>query len=320
VSDTPRFSVVIPAYNAAATIGETIGSVLAQSERDLELIVVDDGSTDETPTLVRELARDDDRLDLVEQPNAGTAGARNTGLRRASGQLVAFVDNDDLWMPTYLAEMASALEARPDAGFAYCDAWVLDHARLRLRRVTELQSRPPPPPSATREEVLRALARENFVMSSTTIRRDVLLAADGFSLDVRGTDDYDLWLRIVLAGHTAVRAGAQPLLIQRDRSDSQSKDFRHMDLGLRAVLERVIHDERTPADVSEICAARLRAIDRQLEPGLGGRLRRAAAALYLRAALTRDRVLPNRVLLEHTPPAVAAAFPHLEVARTRGSR
>ena len=139
MSDTPAFSVVVPAYNATRTIGATIGSILRQSHEDLELIVVDDGSSDGTPDLVREFGANDERLRLVEQPNKGTAGARNTGIGEARADLVAFLDNDDMWMPSYLEMMGAALERAPEAGFAYTDAWILNDATGRILKKPSLE-------------------------------------------------------------------------------------------------------------------------------------------------------------------------------------
>lgn len=300
----PRFSVVIPAYNAERTIAETVASVRAQSEPDLELIVVDDGSSDSTPRLVADLAATDPRLRLIEQPNAGTAGARNTGIAHATAELVCFLDNDDLWMPTYLESMGAALAGAPDAAFAYCDAWGLDDRTLRLRRRTELQSRPPPPRAAPWSEVALALLHENFVMSSTMVRRLLLDEVGGFNTDVFGVDDYDLWLRLVLGGHTAVRAGTSPLLLQRDRHDSQSKDDPVMVAGLRLTLERALSNPGLPPGGRDVVESRLNEIGRQQGTDPIGALRRWAVAM-------RDRLLGERLFLERPPGEVAAAFPQL---------
>ena len=162
----PQFSVIVPAYNAEKTIEGTLRSVLAQTATDLELIVVDDGSADSTPSLVAAIGATDSRVELITQSNQGTAGARNTGITRASSGYVSFLDNDDLWMPGYLEAMGHALDAAPGAGFAYCDAWTLVDASSRIRRQTELERRPGPSPTAAWEEVFMALATRNFVMSS----------------------------------------------------------------------------------------------------------------------------------------------------------
>jgi len=303
----PRFSVIIPAYNAASTVEATIRSVLAQTAADLELIVVDDGSTDGTRELVAAIAGTDPRVELIAQPNQGVAGARNRGVERAAAAYVSFLDNDDLWMPRYLETAGAALDVEPGAAFAYCDAWSLVHASSRIRRRTELEARPGPEPGSSWEQVFKTLATRNFVMSSATVRAALLREVGGFSREVTGTDDYDLWFRLMLAGHTAVRAGTAPLLLQRDRDDSQSKDDALMLNGLRLVLERVLADERTPVAARPVLEHRVHDLERS---GAPGRLEQISNMMRRRGAKLRERLSPRTAYAE-TPPEVAAAFPEL---------
>ncbi len=95
----PRVSVIIPAYNAAATLAGTIDSVLAQTLKDFEIICVDDGSTDATLAIIKEYG---DCVRLIEQANSGPAAARNNGARNSSGEYLAFLDADDIWKPQFL--------------------------------------------------------------------------------------------------------------------------------------------------------------------------------------------------------------------------
>jgi glycosyltransferase involved in cell wall biosynthesis len=125
----PRVSVIIPAYNAAATIAATVESVLAQSYRDFEIIVVDDGSTDRTHEI---LAGFGDRVRLIEQHNNGPAAARNVGARASSGDLLAFLDADDLWRPTMLERAAAALDSDPSASLVYFNALIADSEGVEL--------------------------------------------------------------------------------------------------------------------------------------------------------------------------------------------
>ncbi|MFO1418578.1 MAG: glycosyltransferase family A protein [Methylotetracoccus sp.] len=116
----PSVSVVIPSYNRAALLREAIASVLAQTFADIEIIVVDDGSTDGTGDVVAEFSRDS-RIRYIAQMNAGVSAARNTGIDAATGALVAFLDSDDLWVPDHLARLVAALEQTPDAMFAFAN-------------------------------------------------------------------------------------------------------------------------------------------------------------------------------------------------------
>ena len=123
--EPPVFSIVMPAFNAERTIGPAIRSALAQTRTDFELLVVDDGSTDATADVVRSVGNDP-RVILISSENRGPAVARNLALERARGRYVSLLDSDDLYLPTYLADVEAALVADHRAGFAFPDAWVLD--------------------------------------------------------------------------------------------------------------------------------------------------------------------------------------------------
>jgi glycosyltransferase involved in cell wall biosynthesis len=114
----PVVSVVIPAFNAARYLGEALDSVFGQTLTDLELVVVDDGSTDETPQVVQGYGS---RVRYVRQPNAGVASARNRGVAESSGRYVAFLDADDVWLPGKLERQLEALAARPSARVCHSD-------------------------------------------------------------------------------------------------------------------------------------------------------------------------------------------------------
>ena len=122
---SPRFTIVIPAFNAARTIGSSIRSVLQQTEQDFEVVVVDDGSTDDTVECARSFATDP-RVRVISQRNKGPSAARNAAVAAARALYVSMLDADDLWLPEYLEVMGGALDGNPDAPFAYTDAWVLD--------------------------------------------------------------------------------------------------------------------------------------------------------------------------------------------------
>jgi glycosyltransferase involved in cell wall biosynthesis len=312
VNATPAFSVVVPAYNASRTIGATIGSILRQTRKDLELIVVDDGSSDGTPELVRELGSSDARLRLIEQPNAGTAGARNTGIAAARANLVSFLDNDDMWMPRYLEAMDQALARVPEAGFGYTDAWVLNDATGRIRKKPSLQHHPPIPDPASPDDLLsRFLTGLNFVMSSTTVRREVLEATTGFDERIRGADDFDLWIRIAARGYGAVRADGINL-VQRDRSDSQSKDLPMMIENARAVLRNAAANDDLAESDRAIASASVEEHGRFLETLSGERKASALAwRLRRRVAPVRQRMTRERVFMAELPPEIADALPEL---------
>jgi glycosyltransferase involved in cell wall biosynthesis len=128
-SQAPLVSVIIPAFNAAATLAETIASVSAQSWRHLEIFVIDDGSTDATPDVIAAAARHDPRITAIHQTNQGVGAARNAGLARASGRYAAWLDADDLWHPHKIARQLDVFASAPEPlGFVYTGHRIIDAA------------------------------------------------------------------------------------------------------------------------------------------------------------------------------------------------
>ena len=135
---TPVVSIILPTHNRATFLTQAFASIQAQTWADWDLIVVDDGSTDETRHLVTELAaRCDRRVDYLHQANRGAAAARNAGLERAAGSYVAFFDSDDLWLPEYLERGVRALESNPDVDWVFGPCRMVDlHSGRELESTT----------------------------------------------------------------------------------------------------------------------------------------------------------------------------------------
>jgi glycosyltransferase involved in cell wall biosynthesis len=302
----PAFSVVIPAFNAQLTIAATIESVLTQTLDDFELIVIDDGSSDATARIARSYEKDR-RVRVCKQPNQGTAAARNSGVNVAAGRRVSFLDNDDLWMPTYLETMAATLDATTNAGFAYADGWLLDDVSGRIHRRTALQrvGAPFPAPADPREFLLRLVER-TFIRSATTIPRAVLEEVGGFDTTLSGVDDFDLWVRILAAEHRAAQAPGM-LLIFRDRPDSLSKQSLRMVEGRREVLRRIASTYQVPTEIKLAAVTQLPALDR-LAAAISGRSAVGALLLHARLRLgTLRRALMSRRRFHRKPPAELTA-------------
>lgn len=196
-------SVVIPAYNAAQTLDETLRSVRSQTHRALEIIVVDDGSTDDTRRVAERHAAVDDRMRVITQENAGVAAARNTGWQRATSDLIAFVDADDLWAPTKIERQVEAIQSGGRrVGLVYCwSAWIDGQSSI-----TNLGRR-----VYWAGDVLEEILVDNFVGngSSALIRREALVSARGFDSKLRavgaeGCEDYLVYCRIAEEYHYAV--------------------------------------------------------------------------------------------------------------------
>lgn len=189
--DTPLVTVVVPVYNGARFLAETLASVLAQRDCEIDLVVVDDGSTDESPKIV---ARFGDRVRALRQANAGVAAARNTGAAGARGTYLAFLDQDDVWEPDLVASLVAALEHRPENVLAFADSWIVDaRGGAHGRRSRFLR------PVAG--DVFAALIPRNFVPVETALlRTETWRALDGFDRELRYLEDWELCLRAARKG------------------------------------------------------------------------------------------------------------------------
>jgi glycosyltransferase involved in cell wall biosynthesis len=307
----PAFSVVVPAFNAEETLAETIGSVLAQTESDFELLIVDDGSTDGTLELAHSLATDP-RVRVIHQQNKGLAGARNAGIAAASGRYVAFLDSDDLWMPEFLRATGAALDGDPGAGFAYTDGWALDDERGRLRRATVMaRQRPPVPPPHDATEFLAQLIQRNFVLAEATVRMSALAEVGPFVESLRAVEDYELWLRLLAHGYRAARPPGL-LLIRRDHQASMSKDIVLMYKATREVMRMVVDSHPAPESVKAIARRRIAELDRLIAADTGtGATRPWPVRIRGVVGALKRRLLGDRLFLAEPPPEVASAFPNL---------
>jgi glycosyltransferase involved in cell wall biosynthesis len=231
MSSTPSVSVVMPAYNSERHIRESIDSVLAQSHRDLELIVVDDGSRDGTAGV---LASYGDRIRVITQPNEGSGAACNHGVREARGEWIALLDSDDLWLPQKLERQ---LQVCGDKAISYTDmTYFGDSIKTEIRRSSFSPGRT--------GLVIEELLIDNFIpKSSVLVRRDVYLEAGGFPGRYYTVEDWPLWLAIC-AKHE-VGYVDEPLLRYRVHAQSKSMAARKT----MADHERILADAFAPGGV-----------------------------------------------------------------------
>lgn len=182
-------SVIIPAYNHAAFLGQTIESVLNQTWQDFEIIVVDDGSRDETPQVAGQFGS---AINYIRQDNRGMAATRNTGIRCSTGDVISFLDDDDLWLPDYLCTVVSYFEADPTLAAM--------HTGFQLTSDEEGRDFPQ---QGTRtvlaSELYDTLIEGGFFPpSSVSVRRSCLSSVGLFDERLQGYADWELWLRICL--------------------------------------------------------------------------------------------------------------------------
>ncbi len=220
-------TVVIPAYNRADLICETVDSVLAQTYQDFEIVIVDDGSTDDTTAVLAPYLKHNVRV--IYQDNQGEGSARNSGILAAKGEYIAFVDSDDLWMPTKLERQMAIFANRPQLAWVYTDAYAFDSDSKQELYI--LGEKNPQYEGAIAHQLLL----HNFIASPTPIvRRSVFDEVGVFNHNPIAAD-WDMWLRIaakypigriaeVLAGYrvhsNAISQNSDPLLAHKYRIDT----------------------------------------------------------------------------------------------------
>ena len=193
--DNPLVSVIIPAYNAQASIARTLESVAAQIYSNLEILIVDDGSKDRTVEIIRQFARQDSRIELLQQSNAGVAAARNLALTKARGELIAPLDADDIWYPHNIALQVRAMkQGSQSVGLVY--SWSVD-INERDRPTGGFKA------SQITGDVYTTLIAHNFIgnASATMMRRSCLERIGTYNLafkeqNAQGCEDWELYLRI----------------------------------------------------------------------------------------------------------------------------
>jgi glycosyltransferase involved in cell wall biosynthesis len=218
-----KISVVIPTYNYAHYLDYAIASVLAQERYPDEIIVVDDGSTDNTKEVV---ARYQSQVRYVYQKNAGLSAARNKGTAVASGDWVAYLDSDDAWTPAKLLRQEQAILNTPGAVVAYTGC-------IYLNPDQSLTEAPRAMPPGTIWPLLRA--RNMLPASSTMAHRKSVLEAGGFNEALRACEDWDLWVRLKPRGPFA--AACEPLTIVRQTPQSMSSNVQRMIDNMEAIRE-----------------------------------------------------------------------------------
>lgn len=212
ISFMPRVSVIIPAYNAAWCIRRAVDSVLAQDYRDYELIVVDDGSQDDTTTV---LAAYGPVLRVVGKTNGGLSSARNAGINAARGVYVAFLDADDWWLPGKLSRQVTLMDARPDLLFCSTasEVWTAAGKRLTDWRCF----------GGSGSALACIFAVNAYVAgsgSAVMAQRQAFARAGGFDVDLRSLEDIDMWMRLAAMGDFVCID--EPLTAIEKRSDSMS--------------------------------------------------------------------------------------------------
>jgi glycosyltransferase involved in cell wall biosynthesis len=222
--DLPLVSVIIPTYNGSRFLAETIESALAQTYPHKEILVVDDGSTDDTRAVV---SRYEGSVRYVYQANAGTAAARNTGIRAASGSLIALLDHDDRWLPHKLERQVPYFLEDPEVGLCHTGGRVVD------AHDGHVTSEYLPRPVLDVHDLMRWCV---VGCATTMFPRAVVEEVGTFDPEVSGADDWDMWIRIAL-DHKVV--GCLEILVEiREHEGNQGKRIERMFSIVRRVVEK----------------------------------------------------------------------------------
>jgi hypothetical protein len=270
----PTFSVVVAAYQVANLIGEALDSIREQTVAPLEVIVCDDGSTDE---LEEALSAHSDEIVLLRKEHGGEASAKNAGAFAARGDFVVILDADDVYLPTRLEALTALARARPDLDILTTDAYLVANGRRVRRNYGD----------HWRFDVVdqrRAIVQRNFIFGHAAVRRERLIEHGGFDESILWTTDWDLWLRLILDGSLA-GAIAEPLALYRLRQTSLTARRRELTLGKIATLEKA---ERNPA---------LRADERPMLAGALAAHRLELRLIDLRAAVVAGDAGARRAAL-----------------------
>jgi glycosyltransferase involved in cell wall biosynthesis len=238
-------SVVIATHNRAAQVAEAIESVLAQSVKVREIVVVDDGSTDDTP---QQLSRYGSRIRTIYQTGRGASAARNHGIRESRGNWIAFLDDDDVWLPQKIERQMRLTEENPDLGLVYCSDHAVDE-QLRILYTRDALA-------ANRGDVFEQLLVRNFIFTSCVVaRRDVIEQAGFMDASLKFGEDWDLWLRI--AARHPVDFIPEPLVLYRQSaSGCLSRDTTAYDR--LSAMQKIVEHALTLRKVDVVARRRAR--------------------------------------------------------------
>ncbi len=189
----PTVSVILPTFNRATLIPRAIRSVLTQSYKDLELIIIDDGSIDNTEDIIKNLMQSDHRIKYYKSSiNKGVSNARNIGIKIAAGKYIAFQDSDDEWLPGKLEKQVSLLESlSTDIGVIYCYAFWANHPKKKVMHVKDIF---PDEPNVFKK--MLGLKMGNFILQSCLFRRQVFEKCGFFDERFKVTGDREFFIRI----------------------------------------------------------------------------------------------------------------------------
>jgi glycosyltransferase involved in cell wall biosynthesis len=285
VTAGPLVSVVVPAFNAERFIGPALRSVLAQTWSSLEVVVVDDGSTDGTARIAESIAADDERLSVLRCQNQGVSAARNRGIVAGGGSHVAFLDADDLWLPRKLERQMTLLQREATLGAAFCGLLLIDNAGRFIGRM-----RPPGRAEAFRNTYL--LQRPYVSIVSAVIPRTVLDAVGLFDERMSTSADFDLACRIMLA-HPVAGVDDALYLWRQHGSEQMHRNPAATEHDMQLAYAKLLDRGALPSSLRRVRRQALANLEVSLA---GAYLHRGELREFLRHALRAARLHPGRVV------------------------
>ena len=235
ITQQPLVSVIVPCYQSESTIGQTLRSVIRQTLKNWECIVVNDGSTDASGSIARRWQTRDSRFRVLNKENGGLPAARNSGIQEARGRFLAFLDSDDCFYPHTLVSFIGAAERVEQAHVYYCDFDIIDGKGQRLGTTK-------PPQKITFDTLCKANA---FAPNAAVVRHEALWDSAPFDESFCACEDWDFWLTLLRRGSHFVKAGEARVAYRR-HSGSMSHDASRMYRGTVSLLRKhVLSDVRT---------------------------------------------------------------------------
>jgi glycosyltransferase involved in cell wall biosynthesis len=244
----PKVSVIMPAYNSGKYIIDAIESVLHQSYSDYELIIIDDGSKDNTREIIMSY---DNRNEMryYYQENSGISAARNKGIELSTGKYIAFLDADDLWMPDKLSESVKYLENNSAIKMVYSDMFIINSSGEVTGQWFRMKK------EYAEGDIYENLIKECFIVPTSFVIEKAVLLEDLFNVKATGVEDYDLWMR--LARKYRYGLIRDPLVKWRNHDGNYSKNYAIVSEGLIGIFERELKEWNRKDKYYDIIVKRL---------------------------------------------------------------
>ncbi len=285
----PKVAIIVPTCNQARFLRKCVDSALTQTFDDLEVIVVDDGSIDDTPAVAGEFDTNDN-FKYFRQENMGVAIARNRGMNESAGEYLCFLDSDDFYHPKKVALQASILDENPDIDFVYCDIVPVDeNGRESAQALSVGESR-----QVLSGNIFSSLFLGRYFPTHTVmVRRAALNRFGQFDISLGAHADYELWLRLAAEGCQAYYLDRK-LAFCRLYSTNMSKDIQHMNKTRNAALEKITRCYPGAVANAVFCLQRLLEDQHAANVWLRGQIKRGGNPYYFLDHLQEARLMDGR--------------------------